>query len=183
MHNHTFYQWVNAAKLLVFLICLAFLWLLVAIGLYTPQGENGGFFGVDFWVFFGLLVVGVVLYRKVPTWLLRRQGLSDRRIARLKRIVAIAQEEGCPAVWPCKLLYFAVFCLCITASVLLVFVLNARFPHHAWQLMMTNEFCRSFVTPVLSILLYQTVDGYLVLRRHEKKRCRRAARLSGRYFA
>ena len=87
--RYTLARYFPAAQLSVILLCVLLLVLSVSLGLYTPKGkgQGGGLnFGADIPIFVGLVLLCATLFNRLPIGLLRRRGVADRRIYRLKQI-------------------------------------------------------------------------------------------------
>lgn len=175
MHRYTLAKWLNAAQFITFLSCLLILYLLVASGIYTPQGRNGDFFGIDLLLSAGLMLLGFWLYFNAPVWLLRRKGLSDRKIYRLQQIstLAVTGWIGSRLVaW----LYVA-FILGTLLSIVGLTTLSAKFfPNNTWLSIMQNDFYRAFIVAACPTMFCQTLIGHIALSRIRKKRLTRAGR-------
>ena len=171
--RYTLARYFPAAQLSVILLCVLLLVLPVSLGLYTPKGKGQGglSFDADIPVLVGLILLGATLFNRLPIGLLRRRGVADRQIYRLKQI-----SQKANAGW-----------VQLAATLVLIFgmaeltLLSVKwFGRNAWVLVYRSEMYGYFAAAILPVYIAMLATRYAVLTRYARKgRCVKTIRKQG----
>ena len=167
-------RYFPAAQLSVILLCVLLLVLSVSLGLYTPKGkgQGGGLnFDVDIPVLAGLVLLGATLFNRLPIGLLRRRGVADRQIYRLKQI-----SQKANAGW----VQLAATLVLIFGTAELTLLSVKWFGRNAWVLIYRSEMYGYFASAILPVYIAMLATRYAVLTRYARKgRCVKTVRKQG----
>ena len=157
--RYTLARYFPAAQLSVILLCVLLLVLSVSLGLYMPKGkgQGGGLnFDVDIPVFVGLL---------------RRRGVADRQIYRLKQI-----SQKANAGW----VQLAATLVLIFGTAELTLLSVKWFGRNAWVLIYRSEMYSYFISAILPLYIAMLATRYAVLTWYARKgRCVKTVRKQG----
>ena len=172
--RYTLARYFPAAQLFIILLCVLLLVLPVSLGLYTPKGkgQGGGLsFDADIPVLAGLVLLGATLFNRLPIGLLRRRGVADRQIYRLKQI---SQKANAGWVQPVATLVL----IFGTAGLTLLSV--KWFGRNAWVLVYRSEMYGYFAAAILPAYIAMLATRYAVLTWYARKgRCVKTVRKQG----
>ena len=161
--RYTLARYFPAAQLSVILLCVLLLVLSVSLGLYTPKGkgQGGGLnFGADIPIFVGLVLLCATLFNRLPIGLLRRRGVADRRIYRLKQI-----SQKANAGW----VQLAATLVLIFGTAELTLLSVKWFGRNAWVLIYRSEMYSYFVSAILPLYIAMLATRYAVLTWYARK--------------
>ena len=156
-------RYFPAAQLSVILLCVLLLVLSVSLGLYTPKGkgQGGGLnFDADIPIFVGLVLLCATLFNRLPIGLLRRRGVADRRIYRLKQI-----SQKANAGW----VQLAATLVLIFGTAELTLLSVKWFGRNAWVLIYRSEMYSNFVSAILPLYIAMLATRYAVLTWYARK--------------
>ena len=172
--RYTLARYFPAAQLSVILLCVLLLVLSVSLGLYTPKGkgQGGGLnFDADIPIFVGLVLLCATLFNRLPIGLLRRRGVADRRIYRLKQI-----SQKANAGWVQR----AATLVLIFGTAELTLLSVKWFGRNAWVLIYRSEMYSNFVSAILPLYIAMLATRYAVLTWYARKgRCVKTVRKQG----
>ena len=172
--RYTLARYFPAAQLSVILLCVLLLVLSVSLGLYMPKGrgQGGGLnFDVDIPVFVGLVLLCVTLFNRLPIGLLRRRGVADRQIYRLKQI-----SQKANAGW----VQLAATLVLIFGTAELTLLSVKWFGRNAWVLIYRSEMYSYFASAILPVYIAMLATRYAVLTWYARKgRCVKTVRKQG----
>lgn len=152
-----------AAQLSVILLCVLLLVLSVSLGLYMPKGkgQGGGLnFDVDIPVFVGLVLLCATLFNRLPIGLLRRRGVADRQIYRLKQI-----SQKANAGW----VQLAATLVLIFGTAELTLLSVKWFGRNAWVQIYRSEMYSYFASAILPVYIAMLATRYAVLTWYARK--------------
>lgn len=161
--RYTFARYFPAAQLSVILLCVLLLVLPVSLGLYTPKGkgQGGGLnFDADIPIFVGLVLLYATLSNRLPIGLLRRRGVADRQIYRLKQI-----SQKANAGW----VQLAATLVLIFGTAELTLLSVKWFGRNAWVLVYRSEMYSYFASVILPAHIAMLATRYAVLTRYARK--------------
>lgn len=161
--RYTLARYFPAAQLSIILLCVLLLVLPVSLGLYTPKGkgQGGGLnFDVDIPVFVGLVLLCVTLFNRLPIGLLRRRGVADRQIYRLKQI-----SQKANAGW----VQLAATLVLIFGTAELTLLSVKWFGRNAWVQIYRSEMYSYFASAILPVYIAMLATRYAVLTRYARK--------------
>lgn len=161
--RYTLARYFPAAQLSVILLCVLLLVLSVSLGLYMPKGkgQGGGLnFDVDIPVFVGLVLLCATLFNRLPIGLLRRRGVADRRIYRLKQI-----SQKANAGW----VQLAATLVLIFGTAELTLLSVKWFGRNAWVLIYRSEMYSYFVSAILPLYIAMLATRYAILTWYARK--------------
>ena len=161
--RYTLARYFPAAQLSIILLCVLLLVLPVSLGLYTPKGkgQGGGLsFDADIPVFVGLVLLGATLFNRLPIGLLRRRGVADRQIYRLKQI-----SQKANAGW----VQLAATLVLIFGTAELTLLSVKWFGRNAWVLVYRSEMYGYFAAAILPAYIAMLATRYAVLTRYARK--------------
>ncbi|WP_311420676.1 hypothetical protein [Kingella denitrificans] len=172
--RYTFARYFPAAQLSVILLCVLLLVLPVSLGLYTPKGkgQGGGLnFDADIPIFVGLVLLYATLSNRLPIGLLRRRGVADRQIYRLKQI-----SQKANAGW----VQLAATLVLIFGTAELTLLSVKWFGRNAWVLVYRSEMYGYFAAAILPAYIAMLATRYAVLTWYARKgRCVKTVRKQG----
>lgn len=161
--RYTLARYFPAAQLSIILLCVLLLVLPVSLGLYTPKGkgQGGGLsFDADIPVLVGLVLLGATLFNRLPIGLLRRRGVADRQIYRLKQI-----SQKANARW----VQLAATLVLIFGTAELTLLSVKWFGRNAWVLVYRSEMYSYFASVILPAHIAMLATRYAVLTRYARK--------------
>ena len=161
--RYTLARYFPAAQLSVILLCVLLLVLPVSLGLYTPKGkgQGGGLnFDADIPIFVGLVLLYATLSNRLPIGLLRRRGVADRQIYRLKQI-----SQKANAGW----VQLAATLVLIFGTAELTLLSVKWFGRNAWVLVYRSEMYSYFASVILPAHIAMLATRYAVLTRYARK--------------
>ena len=156
-------RYFPAAQLSVILLCVLLLVLSVSLGLYTPKGKGqccGLNFDADIPIFVGLVLLGTTLFNRLPIGLLRRRGVADRQIYRLKQI-----SQKANAGW----VQLAATLVLIFGTAELTLLSVKWFGRNAWVLVYRSEMYSYFASAILPAYIAILATRYAVLTWYARK--------------
>ena len=172
--RYTLARYFPAAQLSVILLCVLLLVLSVSLGLYMPKGtwQGGGLnFDVDIPIFVGLVLLCATLLNRLPIGLLRRRGVADRRIYRLKQI-----SQKANAGW----VQLAATLVLIFGTAELTLLSVKCFGRNAWVQIYRSEMYSYFASAILPVYIAMLATRYAVLTWYARKgRCVKTVRKQG----
>ena len=172
--RYTLARYFPAAQLSVILLCVLLLVLSVSLGLYMPKGkgQGGGLnFDVDIPVFVGLVLLYATLSNRLPIGLLRRRGVADRQIYRLKQI-----SQKANAGW----VQLAATLVLIFGTAELTLLSVKWFGRNAWVQIYRSEMYSYFASAILPVYIAMLATRYAVLTWYARKgRCVKTVRKQG----
>lgn len=161
--RYTLARYFPAAQLSVILLCVLLLVLSVSLGLYTPKGkgQGGGLnFDADIPIFVGLVLLCATLFNRLPIGLLRRRGVADRRIYRLKQI-----SQKANAGW----VQLAATLVLIFGTAELTLLSVKWFGRNAWVQIYRSEMYSYFASAILPLYIAMLATRYAVLTWYARK--------------
>ena len=127
------------------------------------KGQGGGLnFDVDIPVFVGLVLLCVTLFNRLPIGLLRRRGVADRQIYRLKQI-----SQKANAGW----VQLAATLVLIFGTAELTLLSVKWFGRNAWVQIYRSEMYSYFASVILPVYIAMLATRYAVLTWYARKGC------------
>ena len=163
-----------AAKLhniFVCMVCIShivvLLWL-VQLGIHQPAADEL-FNYTNSLINLILFISGYYLITYASTGYLLRKAYLPQQITYAKRLYRAAQKMAANE-W---FMLLHMIWITVVINIVDVLILRTAYPNSAWSILMMDEFYRTVLTGLLSLIPLQTFYTHRVLTRHQKKRQQR----------